>query len=148
MENEPKTPRRVTINLRSDLHERVMQRAVELDQNPNYFVNQCVEGILDAIDAEEIAQDIPILKMARILKGKTLLDAKWVGALCAIFAPHAEEITVWHRRNFAELANRHEGKLTEEFINLYWKQAVEMTRQRMETEKQIARLKKTAGNDK
>jgi hypothetical protein len=146
MENAPKPPRRVTVNLRSDLNERVVEKAAELDQNPNYFVNQCVEGILDAIDGEEIAQDIPILKLARIMKGKTLLDAKWVTALCSVFAPHAEEITAWHRRYFAELTNRHEGTLTEEFIKLYWKQAAEMTRQRIETEKQIARLHKSAGN--
>src|ERR1700722_13992061 len=101
MENTSKTPRRVTVNLRSDLNERVVQRAAELDQNPNYFVNQCVEGILDAIDGEEIAQDIPILKLARIMKGKPLLDARLINAICSLSASHTEEITVCHRRIFA-----------------------------------------------
>ena len=148
METTSKTPRRVTINLRSDLNERLLQRAAELDQNPNYFVNQCVEGILDAIDGEEIAQDVPILKLARIMKGKTLLDAKWIIAICSRFEPRTDEFTVWHRRYFAELANRHEGTLTEEFNDLYWKQAAEMTRQRIETEKQIAHLKKATDKGK
>lgn len=55
---------------------------------------------------------------------------------------------IWHRRYFAELINKHEGKLTHEFINLYWKQAAERNRQRIEEEKEVAKLKKTKSSGK
>jgi hypothetical protein len=150
MENEPKTARRVTMALRSDLNDRVFKKAEELGQNANYFVNQCIEGILDAMDADDISHDIPVLKLDRIMKGKTMLDSKWVNALCAFIVPNVdvEEVTVWQRRFFAELINKHEGKLTHEFINLYWKQAAERNRQRIEEEKEVARLRKTKGGAK
>ena len=150
MEKEPKVPRRVTMALRNDLNERVFKKAEELGQNANYFVNQCIEGILDAMDADDISHDIPVLKLDRIMKGKTMLDSKWVNALCAFIVPNVnvEEVTVWHRRYFAELTNKHEGKLTHEFINLYWKQAAERNRQRLEEEKEVAKLKKTKGSGK
>jgi hypothetical protein len=147
MENETKTPRRVTMALRNDLNERVFKKAEELGQNANYFVNQCVEGILDAMDGDDIAHDIPVLKLERIMKGKTMLDSKWVNALCAFIVPNVdvEEVTMWHRRFFAELVNKHEGKLTQEYLNLYWKQAAERNRRRIEEEKELARLKKAKG---
>jgi hypothetical protein len=148
MENEPKPPRRVTMALRSDLNERVFKKAEELGQNANYFVNQCIEGVLDAMDADDISHDIPVLKLDRIMKGKTMLDSKWVNAICSIFVPNVEEVTTWHRRFFAELVNKHDGKLTQEFIELYWKKAVEMNRQRIEMEKDVARLKKGKGGGK
>ena len=44
MSNEPKM-RRVTLVLRNDLNDRVIKRAEELGQNPNNFVNMCVEGM-------------------------------------------------------------------------------------------------------
>ena len=151
MEKEPKTTaRRVTMALRSDLNERVFKKAEELGQNANYFVNQCIEGILDAMDGNDISHDIPILKLDRIMNGKTMLDSKWVNALCAFFVPNVniEEVTVWHRRYFAELVNKHEGKLTEDYFKLYWKQAAERNRQRIEEEKEVARLRKAKGGGK
>jgi hypothetical protein len=145
MENEPKTPRRVTMALRNDLNERVFKKAEELGQNANYFVNQCVEGILDAMDGDDIAHDIPVLKLDRIMKGKTLLDSKWVNYLCSFVVANAEEVTVWHRRYFAEMVNKHEGKLTQAHIDLYWKDATEMNKARIAREKELARLNKTKG---
>jgi len=145
MEKEPKPPRRVTIALRSDLNERVFNKAAELGQNANYFVNQCVEGILDAMDGDDIAHDIPVLKLDRIMEGKTMLDSKWVNAICSLFVPNAEEITTWHRRYFAELVNKHQGTLTQAHIDLYWKDAAEMNKARIAREKELARLNKTKG---
>lgn len=142
MNKEVKTSRRVTMALRNDLNERVFNKAAELGQNANYFVNQCVEGILDAMDGNDIAHDIPVLRLDRIMKGKTLLDSKWVNVLCSFFAPNVEEITVWHRRYFAELINKHDGKLTQSHIDLYWKEANEMNKSRIAREKEIARLSK------
>lgn len=61
MANNPKVTHRVTMALRQDLNERVFKKAEELRQNPNYFANQCIEGILDAMDADDIGHDIPFL---------------------------------------------------------------------------------------
>lgn len=131
--------------LRNDLNERVFKKAEELEQNPNYFVNQIIEGVLDAMDANDISHDIPILKLNRLMKGEPLLESRIVNDLVALFAPGHEEITTWHRRYFAQLVNKHEGKLTKEFIDFYWKQAAELNRQRIESEKELARLKKSKG---
>jgi len=128
--------------LRQDLNERVFKKAEELRQNSNYFVNQCIEGILDAMDADDIGHDIPILKLARLATEKPLLDAQRLNAICSILAPNAEEVSAWDRRYFAGFVNHHEGELTRELIEHYWKRAIEANRTRIENEKAVARLKK------
>ena len=141
MQKESK-PKRVSMALRNDLNERVFKKAQELGQNPNYFVNQIIEGVLDAMDAGDVAEDIPVLKLNRLMKDEPLLDSRIIRDLVSLFAPTHEEVTAWHRRFFARLVNKHEGKLTKEFLELYWKQATELNRQRVESEKDVARLKK------
>ena len=147
MEKEPK-PKRVSMALRNDLNERVFKKAQELEQNPNFFVNQIIDGVLDAMDAEDVSHDIPILRLNRLMKDKTMIDSRIVNDLVSLFAPNHEEVTTWHRRFFARLANKHEGKLTKEFVELYWKQAAELNRQRIENEKEVAKLKKSKGGGK
>jgi hypothetical protein len=144
MQKESK-PKRVSMALRNDLNERVFKKAEELEQNPNYFVNQIIEGVLDAMDANDISHDIPILRLNRLMKGEPLLESRIVNDLVALIVPGHEEVTAWHRRYFAQLANKHEGKLTQEYIDFYWKQAAELNRQRIESEKELARLKKVKG---
>lgn len=131
--------------LRNDLNERVFEKAKELGQNPNFFVNQIIEGVLDAMDANDISCDIPVLKLNRLMKGEPLLESRIVNDLVSLFAPHHEEVTAWHRRYFAQQINKHEGTLTKEYIDFYWKQAAELNRQRIESEKEFARLKKAKG---
>ncbi len=53
------TPRRLTWVTRVDLIDRVLEKAKLLQQGPNNFVNLCVEGVLDAMDAPR-SDDIPI----------------------------------------------------------------------------------------
>jgi hypothetical protein len=142
MENKNKVTHRVTMALRQDLNERVFKKAEELRQNSNYFVNQCIEGILDAMDADDIVHDIPILKLARLAKEKPLLDAQKLNALCLILASDTEDISVWDRRYFAGFVNHHEGELTRELLECYWRRAIEANRTRIENEKAVARLKK------
>jgi hypothetical protein len=144
MEKEPK-PKRVSMALRNDLNERVFQKAAELKQNPNFFVNQIIEGVLDAMDAGDTSEDIPILTLNRLMKDRPLLDSRFVNEIVSLFAPNHEEVTVWHRRFFARLVNKHEGKLTKEIVEFYWKQAAELNRQRIEAEKELARLQKGKG---
>src|SRR4029434_7123728 len=67
-----KQPRkRITLVLRVDLIDRVLEKAKLLQQGPNNFVNLCVEGVLDAMDAPG-SYDIPILSLHNQVEGKNL----------------------------------------------------------------------------
>jgi hypothetical protein len=138
-------PKRVSMALRNDLNERVFKKATELKQNPNFFVNQIIEGVLDAMDSGETAENVPILMLNRLMQDKPLLDSRVVNDIISLFAPNHEEVTVWHRRFFARLVNKHEGKLTKEIVEFYWRQAAELNRQRIESDKELARLQKGKG---
>ena|ERR1700734_1152160 len=147
MSNEPKM-RRVTLVLRNDLNDRVIERAEELGQNPNNFVNMCVEGCLEAMNAKESPFEIPIVRMYRTMRGKTFFDSKWVNMICALFAPNVKEVTEWHHHYLAEQLAHHEGPFTKEIMEFYWKKATEMNQARITREKELARLKKTKGEGK
>ena len=133
--------KRLTMMVRSDLTERVLKLAPVVSQNPNSFVNLCVEGCLDAMEAEDIGYEIPIIKLYRTVRKKAVLDSKWVTAICSIFAPRTEEVTEHHHRFLAELINQHEGPLTAEAMNFYWKKANEMNMARIQTEKEAIKFK-------
>jgi hypothetical protein len=133
--------KRLTMMVRSDLTERVLKLAPVVSQNPNSFVNLCVEGCLDAMEAEDIGYEIPIIKLYRTVRKKAVLDSKWVTAICSIFAPRTEEVTEHHHRFLAELINQHEGSLTAEAMNFYWKKATEMNMARIQTEKEAIKFK-------
>jgi hypothetical protein len=140
--------RRVTLVLRNDLNDRAIKRAAELGQNPNNFVNLCVEGCLNAMDGKHTTYDIPIITLDRIKRKKTLLDSVIVRRIVELFAPKAEEITDEHHRFLAELVNQHEGPFTPDIVQFYWKRATEMNKQRIETEKELAKLQKQKGSGK
>ena len=133
--------KRLTMMVRSDLTERVLKLAPVVSQNPNSFVNLCVEGCLDAMEAEDIGYEIPIIKLYRTVRKKAVLDSKWVTAICSIFAPRTEEVTEHHHRFLDELINQHEGPLTAEAMNFYWKKATEMNMARIQTEKEAIKFK-------
>ena len=133
--------KRLTMMVRSDLTERVLKLAPVVSQNPNSFVNLCVEGCLDAMEAKDIGYEIPIIKLYRTVTKKAWLDSKWVTALCSIFAPRTVEVTEYHHRFLAELINQHEGPLTTEAMNFYWKKATEMNMARIQTEKEASKFK-------
>ena len=135
---------RLTLALRQDLAERVHRIAALLGQNPNYFVNQCVEGCLNAMDAEGIAADIPIIALVRKVCGRPMLEAKWVPAICALFAPRSMKLTPQHFQEFADLVNRHEGRLTSEAIRLYWKLADDRCQQQAKFGRELAALNESS----
>ncbi len=147
MTNEPKM-RRVTLVLRNDLNDLVIERAAELGQNPNNFVNTCVEGCLEAMNAKESPHEIPIVKMYRTMRGKTFFDSKWVNMICSLFAPNLKEITDWHYHYLTQQMAQHEGPLTKEIMQFYWQQAIEMNQARVAREKELAKLKKIKGEGK
>jgi hypothetical protein len=65
-----KQPRkRITLVLRVDLIDRVLEKAKLLQQGPNNFVNLCVEGVLDAMDAPG-NYDIRFCRFTTRLRGK------------------------------------------------------------------------------
>ncbi len=147
MTNEPKM-RRVTLVLRNDLNDLVIERAAELGQNPNNFVNTCVEGCLEAMNAKESPHEIPIVKMYRTMRGKTFFESKWVNMICSLFAPNLKEITDWHYHYLTQQMAQHEGPLTKEIMQFYWQQATEMNQARVAREKELAKLKKIKGEGK
>ena len=140
--------RRVTLVLRNDLNDRAIQRAAELGQNANNFVNLCVEGCLNAMDGKHTTYDIPIITLDRIKRKRTLLDSAMARRIIEIFAPKVEEITDEHHRFMAELVNAHDGPLTPDIMQFYWRRATEMNKQRIETEKELAKLQKQKGSGK
>ncbi len=83
-----------------------------------------------------------------IKRKRTLLDSDILRRIVEIFAPKAQEITAEHHRFFAELVNQHEGPLTSEIMQFYWRRAAEMNKQRIETEKELAKLQKQKGSGK
>ncbi len=140
--------RRVTLVLRNDLNDRAIERAEELGQNPNNFVNMCVEGCLEAMNAKESPYEIPVVRMYRTMRGKTFFDSKWVTAICELFAPSVKEVTEWHHRYLTEQLAQHEGPLTKEVMEFYWKEATEMNKARITREKELAKIKNPKGSGK
>ena len=115
----PDRPLRLTLILRKDLSARVHAVASMIRQNPNHFVNKCVEGCLDAMESEEIAFDIPLVTLFRKISGVSLLDAKWIPAICSLFMAEAIHLTPRHLQILAGLLNDHQGDLAEDVIRFY-----------------------------
>lgn len=134
-------PKKV-VSIRLDLLPRLVQKAEELQQNPNQFTNLCLEGVLDAMDAEG-SYEIPILQLYNTLKGKTALTSKAVMALCSVIVPEVYEIDRQEKKFLVELINQHEGPLTPHVLKGYRQLAVQMNKQRIEHETQVAKLKRT-----
>jgi hypothetical protein len=82
------------------------------------------------------------------MRGKTFFDSKWVTMITSLFAPNVKDVTEWHHRYLAEQLNQHEGPLTKEIMEFYWKEATEMNKARIAREKELARPKKTKGDGK
>jgi hypothetical protein len=120
---EPKSkkqPRkRITLVLRVDLIDRVLEKAKLLQQGPNNFVNLCEEGILDAMDAPETDYD----------------TSKAVMAIVGAFVPEVYDIDAQEQKFLMELVNKHEGRLTSEVFKGYRKLAQRMNMERIAYEK-------------
>ena len=141
---EPKSkkqPRkRITLVLRVDLIDRVLEKAKLLQQGPNNFVNLCVEGILDAMDAPGTDYDIPILSLYNQVKGRTFLTSKAVMAIVGAFVPEVYDIDAQEQKFLMELVNKHEGRLTSEVFKGYRKLAQRMNMERIAHEKELKKL--------
>lgn len=144
MEPKPKKkPRkRITLVLRVDLIDRVMEKAKLLQQGPNNFVNLCVEGVLDAMDAEG-DYSIPILDLHNQVKGKTFLTSKAIMTLVSAFIPEVYDIDRHEQKFLMELINKHQGRLTSSVFKGYRKLAQRMNQERIANERQLKKLQNT-----
>jgi hypothetical protein len=117
----------------------VLAKAGELQQNPNRFVNLCVEGILDAMDAVGV-YEIPILQLYRTLKGKPLPTFKTILILCSVLAPEFSRMDVHERKLLFGLMDKHDGRMTLGMFKDYCGLAVRMNKQRLEHERRLSGL--------
>ena len=142
MDSKPKKkPRkRITLVLRVELIDRVLEKANLLQQGPNNFVNLCVEGILDAMDAPQTGYDIPILALYNQVRGRTFLNSKAVMTL----VPEVYDIDAQEQKFLMELVNKHEGHLTSEVFKGYRKLAQRMNMERIAHEKELNKLQSKA----
>ena len=133
-------PKKV-ISVRLDLLPRLIQKAEELEQNPNQLVNLFTEGCLDAMDAEG-TYEIPVVQIYRTLKGKTLLTSKAVMAICSVVVPEIYKIEQEQQKILLDLINKHDGPLTATTLKGYQQLATQMNKERIEHEREVARLQR------
>jgi len=137
----PKTKKRIPLVLRTDLIDRLLEKAQTLQQNPNNFVNLCVEGVLDAMDSPGDYK-IPILDLYNQVKGKTLLTSKPVMAIVSAFYPEIGEMDEQVQKILMELVGRHEGRLTAEIFKSLRKLATRINMERVANEREFKKITK------
>lgn len=133
------TPKRITLVLRADLTERALEKAALLQQNANNFVNLCVEGMLDTMDAPG-NYDAPVLALYNRVKGRTFLTSKAIMTLVSALVPEVQDIDDQERKFLMDLINKHEGNLTQEIFKGYCKMARQMNMERIAHEKELKKL--------
>ena len=129
------------IAVRLDLLPRLIEVAAELKQNPNQLANLLMEGGLDAMLAEG-TQESPIVQLYRTLKGKTLMTSKAIMSICSVVVPDIHQIEHHQQRILLDLINKHDGPLTAGILKGYQQLAAQMNKERIEHEKQVAKLQK------
>jgi hypothetical protein len=140
MDSKKQPRKRITLVLRVELIDRVLEKARLLQQGPNNFVNLCVEGILDAMDDPGTDYDIPVLTLYNQIKGRTFLTTKRVMTLLGALVPEVRNIDVQELEFLMELVNRHEGHLTLEVFKGYRKLAHRMNTERAAHERELKKL--------
>ncbi|GEM_PF-2645043 len=139
---DPQSLPKKVVSIRMDMLPRLIEKAEELKQNPNQLANLCIEGALDAMDAEGVCES-PIVQLYRTLKGKASLSSKAVMAICSLIVPEIYEIESHERKFLLDLINKHDGPLTSSVLKGYHQLAVQMNMDRLEHEKQLAKLQRT-----
>jgi hypothetical protein len=138
--------KRLTLVLRVDLAGRALEKAAVFQQNPNYFVNLCLEGVLDAMDSPENGS-IPILDLYNIIHRRSRLNPQSAWLLLAAFLPQVGELDQEERGALAEFLNSHQGRLSQAILEAYCMLARNAVMQRREFEREIKRLQNLAGPD-
>lgn len=141
MEKPSKKRKRLTLVLRTDLIDLVLEKAAVINQNPNQFVNMCVDGILLAMNAEDPSEyEMPVLELYNKVTGRMPLSTKAAMKVCSVFVPQIYEIDRYEKRFLVELINKHEGKLSPQVFNGYCTLAAKMNQERIANERQLAKL--------
>jgi hypothetical protein len=140
MDSKKQPRKRITLVLRVELIDRVLEKARLLQQGPNNFVNLCVEGILDAMDEPGTGCEIPVLALYNQIKGRTFLTTKAVMTLLGALVPEARDIDAQEQSFLIDLVNRHEGNLTLDVFKGYRKLAHRMNTERAAHEKELKKL--------
>lgn len=141
MDKSSNKRKRLTLVLRTDLIDAVMEKAAAVNQGPNQFVNMCVEGILLAMDAEDPNEyEMPILELYNKVKERMSLSSKAAMKICSVFVPKIYEIDRHEKRFLVELINKHEGKLSPQVFQGYCRMAEKMNQERIAHERQLAKL--------
>lgn len=139
MKIKSKPPRRVTLVLRVDLADRALKTASELQQNPNNFVNLCVEGVLDAMDSLENYTP-PILDLHNRIKGKTFLTSKAVTSIFSMIEPDIKKMDAKELECLVQLINDYEGCLTADILKSLRKLAGRMHQEKLGHQKELESL--------
>jgi hypothetical protein len=145
---EQSAPRRTTYTLPADLQESVSKYAPLLGLTHHQFVNQCVGQIIQGFESDDIIPDLPLLKLGRIMLGKTTSDSKFFKTILSMIAPTAEELTDKYREALCEVMKNHDGPLTKEVWEVYRHQAMETARLRAVAERKLAKVKNSKGDGK
>ncbi len=138
--------KRLTLVLRTDLSGRAREKAAVFKQNPNYFVNLCLEGVLDAMDSPE-SGSIPILDLFNKIHRRSRLNPQSAWLLLAAFLPQVGELDQEERGALAEFLNSHQGRLSQAILEAYCMLARNAVTQRREFEREIKRLQNLADPD-
>jgi hypothetical protein len=139
----PKKPApKKVIAIRQDLIPRLIEKARQLKQNPNQLVNLITEGGLDAMDAEG-HYEIPVIQLYRSSNGKSLMTSKAMMTLFSVVVPDIYEIDHQQQRILLDLINKHDGPLTPGILKGYRQLSLQINKQRIENENQVARLKRS-----
>jgi hypothetical protein len=144
VDSKKQTRKRITLVLRVELIDRVLEKAKLLQQGPNNFVNLCVEGILDAMDDPGTGYDIPVLTLYNRIKGRAFLTTKAVMALLGALVPEIHDIDAQEQKFLIDLVDRHEGILTLEVFKGYRKLAHRMNTERAAHERELKKLRSKA----
>jgi hypothetical protein len=140
MDSKKQPRKRITLVLRVELIDRVLEKARLLQQGPNNFVNLCVEGILGAMNDMGTGSEIPVLALYNQIKGRTFLTTKAVMTLLGALVPEVRDIDAQEQNFLIDLVNRHEGNLTLEVLRCYRKLAHRMNTERAAHERELRKL--------
>lgn len=140
MEKESK--KRLTAVMRSDLVDRVLEKATLLGQSSNQFINMCVDGILVAMEAEDPNEyEMPILELYNKVTGRLPLSTKAAMKICSVFVPSLYDIDRHEKKFLVELVSKHEGQLSPQVFQGYCTLAAKMNQERIANETQLAKLR-------
>jgi hypothetical protein len=131
---------RSTFALHGELSESAPAAAAKLCLNTNSFINKCVEGCLEAAACDDMAVDIPIVRLMRRGAGKPYLEASRILEICLLRTPASMASSQLHCHAFVRLVEEHAEPLTPEIVELFWRLAQTRVQRQNQFEKKLTEL--------